>query len=127
MSVFLPLFDSYAGPGRAKNMANPHLSPIVSEVENLPRRMLLIVPAIDILVHEQLAFVERVRREIAERGLDKAEGRSCEAKVIEGAFHGWLELPYLPKELREKKDVCFEMGIEHLRETHQRHGWHWSE
>ena len=126
MAVFLPLFDSYAGPVRGEDMSNPRLSPIVSDVQKLPPRMLLIVPSIDILVHEQLTMAERVASEISEKGLDKSEGRSCEAKVIEGAFHGWLELPYLPAELSGKRDEAFEMAIQHLRETHRRNGWHWS-
>jgi acetyl esterase/lipase len=124
MSVFLPLYDSYAGPERSSNMSNPRLSPIVSEIENLPPRMLMVVPSIDILVHEQLTMAERVSREIKEKGLD--EERSCEARIVEGAFHGWLELPYLPADLRAKKDEAFGMAIDHLRDIHQRNGWHWS-
>lgn len=127
MSVFLPLFDSYAGPVRAKNMTNPRMSPILADVEKLPERMLLIVPALDILVHEQLSFVERVKKEINENGLDESEGRSCEALYLEGAFHGWLELPVLNKALTEKKNVAFDAAIKHLQETHQKYGWRWSD
>ncbi|KIW05571.1 uncharacterized protein PV09_03446 [Verruconis gallopava] len=125
MAVFLPLYDAYAGPVRAENMENPRLSPILSDVGRLPERMLLIVPAIDILVHEQLTFVERVQRELVENGLDK-QGRSCEAHVVEGAFHGWLELPYLPRALKEKRDKSYQLGIDMLRATHQKYGWTWS-
>jgi hypothetical protein len=106
-------------------MSNPRLLPIVAEVGKLPERMLLIVPSIDILVHEQLTFVERVGKELAEKGHDR-QGRVCEAKIIEGGFHGWLELPYLPKDLKEKRDASFEMGVRFLKETHEKYGWHWS-
>lgn len=124
MRVFLPLFDSYPGPVRAANMTNPRMSPILAEVEQLPPRMLMIVPSIDILVHEQLTLAERASREIAERDLDKSEGRMCKAKVIDGAFHGMMELPYLPKNLADKREAAFNMAIEHLKETYRRHGWH---
>lgn len=90
MAFLIPLYDSYAAPSRAENQENPRMSPIVSAIETLPERMLLIIPGIDIIVHEQLAFVERVKKEIQERGLDK-KGRMCEAKVVDDAFHGWLE------------------------------------
>ena len=124
MDVFLPLFDSYPGPVRADNMTNPRMSPILSDVDKLPERMLLVVPEMDILVHEQLTFVERVKKEIEEKRLD---GRSCEALYLEDAFHGWLELPVLNKALNEKKDVAFEAAIKHLKETHRRYGWQRSE
>jgi acetyl esterase/lipase len=122
MAFMIPLYDSYPAPVRAENINNPRMSPIIAEVEKLPERMLLIVPAIDILVHEQLTFVERVKKEITEQGL---HGRECEAKVVDGAFHGWLELPILPKAWQEKKDASYEMAIDFLRETHTKYGWNW--
>jgi hypothetical protein len=51
--------------------------------------MLLIIAGIDILLHEQLMFVERVKRDLAERGQDGK--RRVEGKVFENGFHGWLE------------------------------------
>jgi hypothetical protein len=53
--------------------------------------MLFIVAGIDILMHEQLNFVERIRKEA------EAEGdtdRSAEARVWDKGFHGWLECRY---------------------------------
>ncbi|KAF2495670.1 alpha/beta-hydrolase, partial [Lophium mytilinum] len=59
----MPLFDAYAGPVREGEGRNPRLSPVLMEVGELPRDLLLVVPSIDVLVVEQLGFVERVRRE----------------------------------------------------------------
>ena len=49
-------------------MENPRLSPIVADIDTLPENMLLIIPAIDILLHEQLTFVERVKKDLLDRG-----------------------------------------------------------
>lgn len=88
-SFLLPLYDAYAGPSRKENMRNPRLHPIIAEKNTLPKDILFIVPEIDILVHEQLTFVERLKREIEEAG-EESE-RKVEARVVEKAFHGWIE------------------------------------
>lgn len=105
-------------------MDDPRLSPIVAPLEKLPKRIMLHVPSIDILVHEQLVFAERVKREIEERGLGGE--RVCEAKVLEGTFHGWLELPFMPKKLASFREGLFDEAIAFLRETHRKGGWEWS-
>lgn len=56
--------------------------------------MLLIIAGIDILAHEQLIFVDRIRKDIDER--DKGGRRRVEAKVYDKGFHGWLECAYIP-------------------------------
>jgi hypothetical protein len=75
-------------------MMNPRLSPIVAELDTLPKDLLLIIPAMDILAHEQLSFVERVNKEIEERGGEEATGRRCVSRVFEKGFHGWIECEY---------------------------------
>lgn len=94
LEIFMPLFDAYARPARANNMANPRFAPILSDVERLPNDMLLIIAGIDILAHEQLIFVDRIRKDIDER--DKGGRRRVEAKVYDKGFHGWLECAYIP-------------------------------
>jgi acetyl esterase/lipase len=88
-AVFLPLYDSYPAPMRKENMENPRMSPVLANLESLPKRILLIVPLIDILVHEQLTFVERLREE-AEKHADGGKWK-IETKIYEKGFHGWLE------------------------------------
>jgi hypothetical protein len=48
---------------------------------------LFIVAGIDILVHEQLTFIERVKSELKELG---DGNRNFEAIVFDRGFHGWL-------------------------------------
>jgi hypothetical protein len=85
----MPLFDAYAEPVRAENMENPRFAPILSDIDKLPEEMFLIIAGIDILAHEQLIFVERVKRDIANRS---QEGKKkVEGKVYDKGFHGWLE------------------------------------
>jgi hypothetical protein len=72
-------------------------------------------------------MAERVQREIKEKRLDELEGRSCEARVIEGAFHGWFELPYLPSKLMHQRIEATDMAIDFLNETHCKYGWTWTE
>lgn len=85
--VFLPLYDAYPRRARQDHMEDARLSPAVMDVSRVPRDVLMVIPGIDILVHEQEMFVERIRKESGERGLDKR----VEVLKIEEAFHGWME------------------------------------
>jgi acetyl esterase/lipase len=84
----LPMYDTYPGPSRAQDLANPRINPIIADKETLPEHILFIVAGIDILLHEQLTFIERVRGELEREHNTK---RRVEAKLIEKGFHGWLE------------------------------------
>jgi hypothetical protein len=95
MAVLLPLFDSYPSAARAENMDNPRLSPIVSHIDKLPQDMFLVIAGIDILLHEQLTFVERVKRDFERKGISEAERRIV-GKVYDKGFHGWLEREFPP-------------------------------
>ena len=89
MAALIPLMDSYAVRARKDHMNDARLSPILAKLETLPKDILLIVPAIDIAVHEQLTFVERIKAEIEADPNVKGKGRRAEAVVYENAFHGW--------------------------------------
>lgn len=86
-SVFLPLYDEYARLAKRKHLEDPRMSPILIEAGRVPGDVLMVVAGIDILVHEQEVFVERLRRESREMGLEKR----VEVLKIEEAFHGWME------------------------------------
>lgn len=89
LSFLIPMFDSYAGPNRARDWNDPRLHPYIADVKSLPRDILFIVAAVDILAHEQLTFVERLKRDIAE---SKEEVHTnVEARVWDKGFHAWLE------------------------------------
>lgn len=88
----LPLYDAYAGPDRKANLTNPRLNPIVADKEMLPKDMFFVIAGIDILAHEQLTFVERVKVELEKEG---DQERRIEAKVWDRGFHGWLECKLL--------------------------------
>ena len=45
------------------------LKTIVVDIKTLPDNMLLIIPSIDILLVEQLTFVERVKADIEAEGM----------------------------------------------------------
>lgn len=89
MSAILPLIDSYVAPMRTQTLSNSRLHPILSPLDILPTRILLITGTMDILINEQRAFVQRVQKEIEERGLDQQ--RTIKILEFEGAIHGWLE------------------------------------
>ena len=42
---------------------------------------------------------------------------------MEGAFHGWLEMPFLPGELKGKREALWEEVIGFLRETYRGEGF----
>lgn len=85
--VFLPLYDSYPRLARQAHMQDARLSPVVMDVGRVPEDILMVIPGIDILVHEQETFAERIGRESRERRLV----RRVEVLKIDEAFHGWIE------------------------------------
>jgi hypothetical protein len=92
-SAFLfPLFDSYAEPVRVVNLENPRLNPIIIDEAVLPPDVFFVAAGIDILLHEQLRFVQRIKDEL------EREGNTAQRiKVLaeERRFHGWLECKLL--------------------------------
>ncbi|KAF4344845.1 triacylglycerol lipase [Fusarium beomiforme] len=118
--LFLPLFDAYAAPARAKHFEDPRLSPVLARVETLPERMLVVVPGIDILVAEQTEFAERINQEDGRRELERV-GILHE----EDLFHGYLEVPDIVVK-REVKHRVYDKAIQVLRETHEKYGWIWN-
>lgn len=85
--VFLPLYDAYPRLARQEHLQDARLSPVLMNVSRVPDDVLMVIPGIDILVHEQETFVDRIRRESMERHL----GKRMEVMKIEEAFHGWME------------------------------------
>ncbi|KAF5252425.1 hypothetical protein FANTH_2561 [Fusarium anthophilum] len=118
--VFLPLFDAYAAPARAKHFEDPRLSPVLSEKESLPERILLVVPGIDILVAEQTEFAERINNEDGSR-----EGQRVEILHEKDLFHGYLEVPDIVVK-RDVKHRAYDKAIQVLKETHRKYNWAWS-
>ncbi len=124
MAFMQPLYDSYAVTTRPASLTDPRCNPIIADVRKLPERILMVIPPIDILVHEQLTFVERVKDDIERLGKE-GKGREVEAMVVDGAFHGWLELPdWIIKKVigRETRMEVFERCVEVVKEVHERHG-----
>ena len=122
-----PLYDSYAVTTRPDNVTDPRCNPIIADVEMLPEKVLMVVPPVDILVHEQLTFAERVKADIEKlRKQGKGLGRSIETIVQEGCFHGWLELPeWIIRRVigRETRREVFERCAEVVREVHEKNGF----
>ncbi|KAF2796571.1 alpha/beta-hydrolase [Melanomma pulvis-pyrius CBS 109.77] len=121
-AFLLPLFDAYAGLSRAENLANPRLNLIVADKATLPGEVLFVVAGIDILLHEQLTFVQRVEAELEREG---NTGQRIEALVVEKGFHGWLELPsYI---LEEERMRAFDAAVDFIRNLHGRYGWEYDD
>ena len=90
LSFLMPMFDAYAGPNRVRDWDNPRLNAFTADARTLPEDMLFIVAGIDILKHEQLTFVERLKKETAQGDTV----RSVRARIWDNGFHGWLERKY---------------------------------
>lgn len=84
-----PLFDAYAAEARSKHMDDPRLSPILAKRETLPKRILMIIPEVDILLEEQQTFANRINEEDARAG--DVEQLRVETMYAPEGFHGWLE------------------------------------
>lgn len=89
LSWMMSLYDSYAGPNRKRDWDDARLNTVVARKDTLPADMFFVVAGIDILAHEQLTFVERLRGELEKE--EGSEDRRIEARVWEKGFHGWLE------------------------------------
>jgi len=70
-------------------MDDARLSPILKSIKDLPDNILCVVAGIDIVTHEQLSFIERVKSELDSS--DQPSDRTLEAVVFDNAFHGWFE------------------------------------
>jgi hypothetical protein len=54
----------YGTSGRLNYLNDPRFRPILAQLNTLLNDILLIAPNINILVHEQLTFVERLKKDI---------------------------------------------------------------
>jgi acetyl esterase/lipase len=138
-AFLLPLFDSYAGPARRDNLENPRLNTIIADKGMLPNDMFFVAAGIDILLHEQLNFVQRVKDELQSERNDE---QRIEVLVEEKGFHGWLEckcisfpsivfshneltMALVPSfVLEEERKRAFDAGVKFIRDVHGRHGFY---
>ncbi|KAK5164343.1 uncharacterized protein LTR77_010039 [Saxophila tyrrhenica] len=61
LSFLMPLFDAYVAPVRKETLEDDRLHPVLKKLDDLPANVLFIVAGVDIVAHEQLIFIERVR------------------------------------------------------------------
>lgn len=92
MRWLMPLFDSYPSKARRDHLDDPRLSPVLAKRETMPDRMLMVIPMVDILVAEQIEFVQSMREQHVKSGRD-SDGDEEWLQVVEEeeAFHGYLE------------------------------------
>ncbi|KAK6812299.1 hypothetical protein RU639_011886 [Aspergillus parasiticus] len=63
LAFVLPLMDAYAGSERERYRDSPILHPILADIESLPRNMLFLCAKVDLLLHEQTMFMNRLKDE----------------------------------------------------------------
>ncbi|KAL4961246.1 putative lipase/esterase family protein [Aspergillus stella-maris] len=133
LSFLMPLFDTYAGPNRIRDIEDPLLHPTLADIEALPRNMFFVVGGRDILFAETAGFVERLVEEARgfNRGLrggypreeDEGEidigGKNIVVRsfVAEGQIHGWTEMPSFAINV-ELRDRAFSEAIAFLGNVH---------
>jgi len=118
-----PLFDAYAYRARKDHIEDPRLSPMLAKLETLPMDVLLIVPAIDILVNEQLVFANRITQEVNADPNGKGKGRTFETVIYDRGFHGWTGLPDCIA--GPSKRQALNKGVEFLSNVYGKYGWDW--
>ncbi|KAL4869696.1 hypothetical protein BDV12DRAFT_74791 [Aspergillus spectabilis] len=130
-SFLQPLFDTYAGPNRVRDLENPLLHPILAGINSLPQNMLFIVGDKDILHAETVIMTERLEREA--RSVNRKEGVETDGQepdgkavvkkeVFEGQIHGWLELPSAAIDVNTRTKA-FGGAISFLRGVHRANGF----
>ena len=65
------------------------MNPIIADIKTPPENTLLIIPSIDILLVEQLTFVERVKADIEAEGMIVGQG-GWKGWSLGAAFMGGL-------------------------------------
>ncbi|RMZ88050.1 hypothetical protein DV736_g4717, partial [Chaetothyriales sp. CBS 134916] len=121
LSWLQPLYNSYAGPRKADMSNSPRMNPCLADAATLPKRMLIVIPRIDILPKELFDFVERVKRDDDARG---DTTRTLETLYLEDMFHGFVEVPNWVVPWPKKK-AAYDKAIALIRDAHREHGWVW--
>ncbi|KAH7361557.1 Alpha/Beta hydrolase protein [Plectosphaerella cucumerina] len=122
LSFLEPLYDSYAALVKATMSDSPRMNPGLAPLETLPKRMLIVMPRLDILPTEIMAFGERVERE----SRDKSDtDRVLDIIDVKDGFHGYLEVPNTVVPWSKKMEV-YEKGLQLLKEVHAERGWKWA-
>ncbi|KAL1962125.1 hypothetical protein VTN77DRAFT_592 [Rasamsonia byssochlamydoides] len=111
------LFDAYVASTRPASVTDARLNPILAQLDDLPHDMLFIIPTLDILVEEQLSFVDRLRKDMDAR---KDGDRKVEARLFDKCLHGWLELPSFAIEEKTRTDA-FNAMIKFIKEAHEKY------
>jgi hypothetical protein len=62
-----------------------------STAQHAAKRHFAIAPNINILVHEQLTFVERLKKDIEKNPIEREKGKRVEEVPIENGFQGSIE------------------------------------
>lgn len=80
-------------PTRPSSTVNPVLNPIIASSFDLPPKILLVTPTIDILLDEQLKFAERLKEEVQKKPNAGANAiqREVQIMIFEDCMHAWLE------------------------------------
>jgi hypothetical protein len=82
--------DTYGASGRVNYSNDPRFRPILAQLNTLLNDILLIAPNINILVHEQLTFVERLKKDIEKNPIEREKGKRVEEVSIEN-WIPWLD------------------------------------
>lgn len=151
MAFLQPLFDTYAGPNRVRDIDNPLLHPTLADINTLPQNMLFIVGGADILRDETTSTTEKLETEAeainqsrqVSKTTDTPDGSAIVVRtdVYEGQIHGWLEstidhVLFFDREVLLTVNVvpsfaidvntrtkAFSDAIEFLRNVHQAYGF----
>ena len=100
----MPLFDAYAGPVRDSTKHDARLNPILVDINDVPNHVLFFVAGIDILTHEELAFIDRLQRETELE--TTCDPKRYEKIVFDNGFHGWLERQFASFTALPYADIC---------------------
>lgn len=88
LSFLEVLFASYPGPDRATTGKSPRMNPGLAPLHTLPKRMLIVMPRLDVLNKEILDFGARVQEECKKTGDTE---HSLDIEYVADEFHGYLD------------------------------------
>lgn len=119
LSFMDKLYASYPGLDPASVSRTPRLCPGLTPLEALPKRMMIVMPRLDILNKEILDFAARVDND---RQVAGQAGPALDIEYVEDGFHGYLEVPDLVVPWTKKMQV-YEKGLNMIEAAHEENGW----
>lgn len=82
----------------------------LADLDSLPEDKPIIIPTLDILLHEELVRINCLQTEIT-NGPKKHDNHDIDVQKNEGQFHGWNDCKYFRFQIWTRADIYTSAGL----------------